>query len=460
VDSRSCAGLDSSPSRNVTPSLDRLTGYDDARSICSPHPRVILHADMNCFYAAVECLHRPELRGKPVVVGGHEELRHGIVLAKNLMAKRCGVKTAMSLVEARRICPQLVTIPPDYNLYMRFSRMARSIYYDYTDLVEPFGPDEAWLDVTGSAHLWGGDAYLMACEISERVKAELGVTISIGISWNKVFAKFGSDYKKPDAITVITPDNYRQIVWQAPVEELLYVGRATKRKLNASAVFTIGELATEDPRLLVNKFGKIGPMLQYFALGEDITPVKVLDPQTSQVDYDIKSIGNGLTAPRDILTRLDARLLISLLSESVAKRLREQRLKARTICISVRDAADLTYYTRQATLPRASNITSEIARGAFELLSANEPLDGSHAIRTMGVRAADLQDADAPLQLDIFGDEEKRAALERLDATIDDLRRRFGNNIVRRAVALGDEQMTPLDIQRDNVIHPVGFLNT
>jgi len=275
-----------------------------------------------------------------------------------------------------------------------------------------------------------------------------------------VFAKFGSDYKKPDVITIITPDNYRQIVWGAPVADLLYVGRATKRKLNASAVFTIGELALEDERLLKNKFGKIGPMLQIFARGEDITPVKILDPVSSTVDYDIKTIGNGLTAPHDIVGRRDAHLLVSLLSESVAQRLRKQRMRARTVCVTVRDAADLGYYTRQAPLLRATNITSEITQAAFELLCANEPFDGSRSIRTMGVRAADLIDAAIPVQLDVFGHEEKRLALERLDTTIDELRRRFGNNIVRRAVALGDEQMSPLDICRDHVIHPVGFLNT
>ena len=426
---------------------------------CAFTRRTILHADMNCFYAAVELLHRPELRGKPVVVGGHEELRHGIVLAKNLKAKRWGVRTGMSLVEARQVCPGLITIPPDYNLYMEFSRLARSIYYDYTDLVEPFGPDEAWLDITGSAHLWGGEVLLMANEISERIKAELGVTISVGVSWNKVFAKFGSDYKKPDFITVITPENYHEIVWNAPVQDLLYVGRATRNKLNSSAVFKIGELATEDERLLTNKFGKIGPMLQLLARGEDVTPVKVLDPTTSTVDYDIKTIGNGLTAPHDIADERDARLLVSLLSEAVAQRLREQRLRARTIAISVRDSADLAYYTRQAPLAHPTNITTEITDAAFELLRANEPLDGTRSIRTLGVRACDLMDARLPVQLDLFGEEEQRHKLERLDATIDELRRRFGNNSVRRAVALGDDLMTPRDIKREHVLHPVGFLN-
>lgn len=190
------------------------------------HRRIILHSDMNCFYANVECLHHPELRDKPVAVGGREEDRHGIVLAKNQIAKERGVKTGEVLWQAREKCPGLVVLPPDYSLYLRFSRLARAIYYDYTDQVEPFGPDEAWLDVTGSVDLWGGDPYLMADEISERIKAELGVTVSVGVSWNKIFAKFGSDYRKPDAITVVSPDNYRRLVWDAPVRDLLYVGPA------------------------------------------------------------------------------------------------------------------------------------------------------------------------------------------------------------------------------------------
>lgn len=427
--------------------------------LCSTCPaRTVLHADMNCFYASVELLHRPELRGKPVVVGGHEELRHGIVLAKNLQAKKYGITTAMSLMEARKLCPDLITIPPDYHLYMQFSRQARAIYYDYTDLVEPFGPDEAWLDITGSVHLWGGDALLVATEISERVKAELGVTVSVGVSWNKVFAKFGSDYKKPDAITVVSPENFRELVWQAPVEDLLYVGSRTKAKLQRIGITTIGELAQEDTRALRNVFGVIGPMLQMFARGQDTTPVKELDPSSSSVDYAIKSIGNGLTAPHDIETRHDARLLIMLLAESVAQRLREQRLRARTVAIAVRDSASLAHYSRQAALVRPTNITTEISKAATSLLFENEAFDGERSLRSMSVRVSKLQSIDAPLQLDLFGNEARRARLEKLDDAIDDLRRRYGNNSVRRAVTLGDELMTPLDVKRDNVVHPVGFL--
>jgi DNA polymerase-4 len=413
---------------------------------------------MNCFYAAVECLHRPELRDKPVAVGGNQELRHGIILTKNQIAKGFGVKTGEALWEARKKCPDLVIVPPDYNLYLKFSRLARAIYYDYSDRVEPFGPDEAWIDLTGSVHLWAGEVTLVAQEISERIKAELGVTVSVGVSWNKIFAKFGSDYKKPDAITYITQENYRDIVWKAPVEELLYVGRATKRKLNESAIFTIGELAEASPRLLQNKFGKIGGVLQTFARGEDITPVKVLDPENSTVDYEIKSIGNGLTAPHDICDERDAKLLIFLLTESVAQRLRECHLKAHTVCIHVR-RADLSGYVRQRKLPHATNITSEIANGAVRLLLNNECLDYENPIRSLGVRATELTGADTPGQLCLFDDEESRMKLERLDSAIDELRRRFGNKIVRRAVVLGDEQMSPLDIKRENVVHPVGFFN-
>lgn len=226
--------------------------------------RVILHSDMNSFYASVEQAENPALRGKPVVVAGKEELRHGIVLTKSVEAKKYGIKTAEALWQARAKCPDLIVLPPRYKLYRRYSEMARAIYYQYTDLVEPFGLDECWIDLTGSLSLHGGDAVLVACEISERVKAELGCTVSIGVSWNKIFAKFGSDYRKPDAITAITRDNYRDIVWRAPVRDLLYVGPATERKLHASAIRTIGDLAHASDAYLQRRFGKVGFVLRTF----------------------------------------------------------------------------------------------------------------------------------------------------------------------------------------------------
>lgn len=430
---------------------------DGSRFWDGSHRRIILHSDMNCFYANVECLHHPELRDKPVVVGGHEEDRHGIVLAKNQVAKGYGVQTGEVLWQARQKCPGLVVIPPDYHLYLKFSRLARSIYYDYTDRVEPFGPDEAWLDITGSVHLWGGDPLMVADEISERVKAELGVTVSVGVSWNKIFAKFGSDYKKPDAITVISPDNYQDLVWNAPVDELLYVGRATKRKLARAGIFSIGDLASTEPGRLKARLGKMGLVLHSFACGQDVTPVKVLDPVRSAVDYDIKSIGNGLTAPYDLVDEADTKLLVYLLAESVAQRLRENRVRAQTVSVAVRHAIDLGGCIHQAPLPLATNITSELASSAWRLLCEREQIAPGNPIRVLCVRAGNLQGVEAPVQADLFGNQERRERMERLDACVDGLRHRFGNQIVRRASELGNPRMSHLDIKRDNIVHPVGF---
>ena len=211
--------------------------------------RSILHVDMNNFYASVECLYRPEIRNKPVAVTGDVENRHGIVLAKNMIAKKMGVTTGEAIWQAKNKAPNLVCVPPDYSKYLRFSRLARNILYNYTDRVEAFGLDENWADITGSLGLFSS-AYDIAEEIRQRVKDELGVTVSIGLSWNKIFAKLGSDYQKPDAITVITKDNYRDIVWPLPVSDLLYVGRATTRKLLSRGIVTIGDLANSDPLLL------------------------------------------------------------------------------------------------------------------------------------------------------------------------------------------------------------------
>ena len=419
--------------------------------------RVIFHSDCNCFYASVEMHRRPELRGTAMCVGGHEESRHGIVLAKSPLAKAAGVKTGEALWQARQKCPGLVVVPPDYRAYQRYSRLARRIYYDYTNQVEPFGLDESWLDVTGSVRLFGGDARLMAEEISERVKAELGITVSIGVSWNKVFAKFGSDADSGDGIDFITRENYREKVWPLPVRELIYVGRATERKLNGAAVFTIGELANASDAMLATRLGKMGGILKAFARGEDVSPVKVMDPDAADVWREVKSVGNGLTAPHDIACVSDAKALIYLLAESVAQRLRELRMRAHTIGIGVRDAKTLGGYVRQRRLRLATCITAEIASCAFGLLLENEPLDAGHPLRALHVRASGLEPFEQVQQPTLFHNEERRVAAERLDMAIDDLRRRFGNSCVRRVAELTDESLTGLDIKADNVIHPVGF---
>ena len=422
--------------------------------------RDVLHSDINCCYAQIECQARPELRGKPVVVGGDEEARHGIVLAKNLIAKRAGVKTAMALWEARKACPGLVVVPPDYRLYMDVSRRAREIYYDYTDRVEPFGPDEAWLDVTGTRRCLGLSPAEIAREVSERMVAELGISVSVGVSWNKIFAKFGSDYKKPDAVTVITRENYREAVWQAPVRDLLYVGPATERKLHSSGIDTIGQLACASDELLRNRLGKMGFVLRGFARGQAATEVKPYDRDAADVMREIKSYGNGLTAPRDICDPQSAKAYVWMLAESVAQRMREGRARARTVSVGARAADDLCTRSRQCKLPVATDVTLEVARAAWGLLRELEPLDASHPLRGIHVRASDLEPADADLQASLFDPLPRRTEMRELDASVDDLRRRYGNKCVVWGAQLVDEGAASVDAKADNTVHPVSFFHS
>lgn len=422
--------------------------------------RDVLHSDINCCYAQIECQARPELRGKPVVVGGDEEARHGIVLAKNLIAKRAGVKTAMALWEARKACPGLVVVPPDYRLYMDVSRRAREIYYDYTDRVEPFGPDEAWLDVTGTRRCLGLSPAEIAREVSERMVAELGISVSVGVSWNKIFAKFGSDYKKPDAVTVITRENYREVVWQAPVRDLLYVGPATERKLHSSGIDTIGQLACASDELLRNRLGKMGFVLRGFARGQDATEVKPYDRDAADVMREIKSYGNGLTAPKDICDPQSAKAYVWMLAESVAQRMREGRARARTVSVGARAADDLCTRSRQCKLPVATDVTLEVARAAWGLLRELEPLDASHPLRGIHVRASDLEPADADLQASLFDPLPRRTEMRELDASVDDLRRRYGNKCVVWGAQLVDEGAASVDAKADNTVHPVSFFHS
>ena len=420
--------------------------------------RIVMHIDMNAFYASVAQHLDPALRDKPVAVAGDPKKRNGIILAKSRQAKTAGVKTGIAIWEAKRTCPSIIIVPPDYAAYKRYSRLARLVYYDYTDLVEPFGLDEAWTDMTGSLSLFGGDEMRVAQEISERVKAELGLTVSIGVSWNKVFAKLGSDMDPGDGIVAITPENYEAIAWSRPVRDRIYVGAATERKLVSAGYRTIGDLAHAGDVFLKRRFGKIGPMLRSFAQGKDTSPVRMMDYERADVEYDIKGIGNGLTAPHDLVCESEAKALIWLLSESVSQRLRESCYRCRTVAIGVRRAGDLSGYTRQRTLKAPTCLTKEIADTAMKLLCENQPLDEDHAIRALHVRTTNLVSMTEPVQHDLFGDANRIALMERLDLSIDALRRRFGNTCVRRGVELTDEAMAGLDIKRDNTVHPIGFL--
>ena len=255
--------------------------------------RAILHVDMNSCYASIECFHHPEIRGYPVAVGGDVESRHGIILAKNQLAKKYGIKTGEALWQAKQKCLGLVIVPPHYDLYLRYSRLARKIYGEYTNLVEPFGLDECWLDVTGSK-VFGSPEEIVE-KIRQRIKFELGITVSIGVSWNKIFAKLGSDYKKPDAITIFHREDMEAKIWSLPVEDLLYVGPATERKLKSRCVKTIGDLANTPPSLLQSWLGKMGLILHSFANGLDTSPVSPIGEQVL-----IKSVGNALTDRKSV----------------------------------------------------------------------------------------------------------------------------------------------------------------
>lgn len=417
--------------------------------------RAILHVDMNSCYASIEQAERPELRGLPVVVGGDEEARHGIVLTKSIEAKRYGVKTAETLWQARRKCPDLVVVPPRYALYQRYSRMAREIYYSYTPLVEDFGLDEAWLDLTGCPCLGSKAPIEVAHEIRERVKRELGVTVSVGVSWNKVFAKWGSDHRKPDAVTEVTKENFRDLVWPDPVEELIYVGPATKRKLNAYDIRTIGDLAHARDFYLKRRFGKVGFMIRAFARGEDASPVGEYDPRRRSTPREIKSFGNGLTAPSPLSTERDLKALCWILAESVAQRMRETAFRCRTVSVSAR-YEDFTGFQRQERLFEPTCSTQAIAKAAWHLLRDVTSALGVRPVRALHVRATGLVPLDLPVQGALW--ETDAAKLEDLDFAIDGLRARFGNLAVRRGVEAANPAISRLDVKSENVIHPVGLL--
>ncbi len=419
--------------------------------------RVILHCDMNSFYASVEQAEHPELRGKPVIVGGREETRHGIVLTASYEAKRRGVKTAQAIWQARLACPDAIVVPPHFLLYMRYSDLARQIYYQYTDLVEAFGLDECWLDLTHSLHLHGGDALLVAQEISERMRTELGVTISVGISWNKIFAKFGSDHDKPNGLMEVTPENACTVVWPAPAGDLLYVGPATKRKLARMGIYTIGDLACADEYAIKRTLGKMGQVVQRFARGLDDSPVRPLTVEEWENERPIKSVGNGITVPFDVEDERTARQVIWLMGESVAQRLRAHGLAARTVSAYGRDFKTLVTRGRQATLERPTQLTTEICHAAADLLVHDWDFAHGEKVRSIGVRASNLVPAHHVVQLDLWGDEARRQQLLQLDRTMDDLRHRFGNDCVRRLSELTDARLSTLNPERDNVIHPVSF---
>lgn len=384
--------------------------------------RTIALSDLNACYASIEIARRPELRGKPVAVCGSAEARHGIILAKSEEAKRCGIKTGMVRWQAMRLCPGLITLPPNLDLYMSVTDKVRELYSNYSNLRDDFSIDESWIDLTGTCR--SGREVKIAFEIKERLKKEIGLTASIGVSFNKVFAKLGSDIAGPDNVTEITRDNMKDVVWPLPAQSLIGVGRATSRALSDMGIYTLGELAAANPDLLKRRLGKNGIVLYAFANGIDNSPVGL-----EGTGVPVKSIGNSATTARDMVCDDDVRVVLFVLSESVGKRLRDSYYKGYVVEISLRTPA-LTWLSHQRKLKRATSTTREIFDIAFELFREARVVP----LRSIGVRVASLVDADEPEQLNLFVSEDERAYNRKIDKTVDLIRDEFGYNSICRGV--------------------------
>ena len=388
--------------------------------------RTILHVDANCFYVSVETALNPQLRDKPAAVVGDTEKRHGIVLTANYIAKRVyGIKTGDTVWQAEKKCPDLVQIKTHMQLYKEYSMKMRDILYSYSDYVEPFGCDEAWVELKGVVKENGEK---IAHHIRRRIKKELGITVSVGVSFNKAFAKLGSDMKKPDAVTVITKDNFREKIWPLPVEDLLYVGKRTKNILNRKAVYTIGDLAQADEHLLGDWLGKSAQMLHTYANGLDTSPVKPYGYKR-----EAKSIGNSTTFPHDLTTEEEVRSSLVSLADYVSQRLRKEGVKGREITVSVRDNK-MHWVSHGRSLDRPTDISNEIARCAVELFK--ESYGWINPVRSLGISVGRLGGEETCTQLDLLGNEEKRSKHRIIDCTGDMLKQRFGNQIICKAVTL------------------------
>lgn len=392
--------------------------------------RVILHCDCNNYFASVELLDKPELRDQPVAVAGDPEGRHGIILAKNQIAKKYGVQTAETLWQARKKCPGLVLLPPHMDKYREMSRRVNAIYLDYTDQVEAFSIDESWLDVTASRGLFG-DGAAIADLLRRRVREELGITISVGVSWNKTFAKMGSDYKKPDATTVITRENVAQLLYPLPVTELIFVGKSSGQVLERHGVRTIGDLAACSMEEAEAWLGKGGKSLWLAARGLDDSPVRRYGEQEA-----VKSVGNGMTFPHDLVGREACIAGLTPLCEQVGARLRAQRLKCGTLTLQIKDP-QLKVISRQKPVDPPTNLTRYLLREAVRLLESSWPEEAP--VRLFTVTAGSLMDEDAPVaaQLSFLEEAPREDPRQRkLEQALDGLRNRFGKDAVATARGL------------------------
>lgn len=387
--------------------------------------RTILHCDCNSFYASVETLLDPTLAEGPAAVCGDPESRHGIILAKNEKAKAFGVQTAETIWQAKRKCPDLRLVAPHRAEYVKYSRRCNELYLQYTDLVDPFGIDESFLDVTGSKHLFGTGEQI-ADELRRRMREEIGLTISVGVSFNRAFAKLGSDYKKPDATTVFSRGNFRERVWPLPANTLLYVGKRAAARLDGLGVHTIGDLAACDPTFLHRVFGKLGDTLLRYACGEDDEPVR-----SFYAEREVKSVGNGMTFAHNLLGEEECRMGLTALCDNVGRRLRARGLACQTVQLTIRDP-EFHNRSRQVTLAQPTNATRALFETTLALLRAHWPMD--KPVRLLTVTAANLlpenQSCEQLSLFDSTADVQSRQKQRDLDRAVDALRQKFGNQSI------------------------------
>lgn len=407
--------------------------------------RVILHCDLNNFYASVECMKHPELKDKYVAVSGNAEERHGIILAKNEKAKKLGIKTGETIWQAKLKCPDLILLKANFHEYLAISKKIKRLYSEYSDRIESFGLDEAWIDCSESVALFGSGEEI-AEQIRSRVKKEFDLTISIGVSFNKIYAKLGSDYKKPDAVTCFNKKNYKEKIFPLPVSDLLYVGKATEKKFREMGITTIGDLATSNKRLLSIRLGKMGEILHDFANGIDHSEVALFDNHTK-----LKSIGNGITAKRDMENLDDAILVLYVLCDSIAMRLRQNRKLGKCVSVHFRNK-ELISFSRQMTLNEESNLCEEIVKAAIELTKVHYNFD--IAMRSITVSVSQLIDEGTHRQLSLFNNRDKIESIERC---MDEIRAKFGISSIFRANSLMDVELTSFSPIEDHVIFPQSY---
>ncbi|MDQ0361510.1 DNA polymerase IV [Breznakia pachnodae] len=411
--------------------------------------RVILHVDINHCYAQIEEMLSPPCRKVAMAVGGNEDQRHGIILAKNLKAKPFGIKTGEPIRDALKKCPGLFIIPPKYDAYQYYTEKVKDVYREYSDKVESFGLDEAWIDVTESIALFGSGEQI-AKEIQNRVFTEWGLTVSIGVSFNKVFAKLGSDMIKPSGLVVISRDNYKDTAWKLPVEDLLMVGTATEVKMNKMNIYTIGDLAQTPIKGLQKRFGKIGVLLWSYANGSETSQV---DP--TGIKRVPKSIGNSWTMPKDINNFREAKIVYERLTNSVACRLREEGYKGNVIHISIRDKK-LDSFGKQMKIDHYTDTAKEILQITMNLL--DEIWDRDIPLRSIGISVTGLKSYITHTQYDLFGVVEEMEKENQIEMTLEDIRAKFGFFKIDKCSALIDTQLSDVDPKGNHTIFPVGVL--